>query len=541
MPKVRVMNPEEVSKDCLKRIGWMASVSTNFDKEEHYERVAKKCIEDGHKVPTYGFLFLLEISEVSRTLSHELVRQEQGFYKVQRSQRYTISKPFGDIIPPIPEPCGERVHSRKYYVNQENFLADMYEQGYSLGELGNIYKINEGTLFKILKRYVDIRDLSSSKGINKQYFSEFDNPTKSHILGLIFTDGNIGTHKKGGYFSISQHADEYILLHNICNEIKLKGKVHKAGRDNAINIMIQDDCIYNDLVSLGLIERKTTKTDCSKLFSLLSDDNKRHFIRGVFEGDGHLSIKTKNDCIRDARMSIAGSESMLSTIKDYFIEKGLCSSSKVITKNGNGHSVIFGGKPQVTKIIEWMYKGFNPKFFHSKKMKMACKLSPQILKDFRLVMIRYLNDEFEVTMPRTLLSFTAIWEFYQSIFNSAQSNKRLIYELACSGTYGRDAIQDTRYILPNATHTKLHVAVNLEALMRFGNMRCCSLAQPEMQELAWEIKYAIAEVNPYLGSLIVPMCDKLGYCIDSRCCGKAETKKRIEELIEKGRMYEQLI
>ena len=73
--KVRIMNPEEVSKDCLKRIGWMASVSTNFDKEEHYERVAKKCIEDGHKVPTYGFLFLLEISEVSRTLSHELVRQ----------------------------------------------------------------------------------------------------------------------------------------------------------------------------------------------------------------------------------------------------------------------------------------------------------------------------------------------------------------------------------------------------------------------------------------------------------------------------------
>lgn len=38
--------------------------------------------------PTYGFLFLLEISEVSRTLSHELVRQEQGFYKVQASQRY---------------------------------------------------------------------------------------------------------------------------------------------------------------------------------------------------------------------------------------------------------------------------------------------------------------------------------------------------------------------------------------------------------------------------------------------------------------------
>lgn len=238
--KVRVMNPEEVSKDCLKRIGWMASVSTNFDKEEYYERVAKKCIEDGHKVPTYGFLFLLEISEISRVVSHELVRHEQGFYKVQRSQRY---------------------------VNEDGF-------GYT-----------------------------TPKGLDSAY-------------------------------------------------------------------------VYVPEMRCGI----------------------------------------NFECLQS------------------------------IVENFYSGAVAQGIKPEIA-----------------------------------------------------------------------------------------------RYALTGATHTKLHVAVNLEALMRFGNMRCCSLAQPEMQELAWEIKYAIAEVNPYLGSLIVPMCDKLGYCVDSRCCGKAETKKRIEELIEKGRMYEQLI
>ena len=247
MPKVRVMNPEEVSKDCLKRIGWMASVSTNFDKEEYYERVAKKCIEEGHKVPTYGFLFLLEISETSRIVSHELVRHEQGFYKVQRSQRYVKEDGFGYTTP-------------KEYVG----------------------------------KYIPIK---------------------------IETDWN--------------------------------------------------------------------------------DDGE------PIEWEGTFLTYDK----------------FMRLVNSFYIG-----------------SLEIGIKPEIA-----------------------------------------------------------------------------------------------RYALSNATHTKLHVAVNLEALMRFGNMRCCSLAQPEMQELAWEIKYAIAEVNQYLGSLIVPMCEKLGYCVDSRSCKKAISKEEAFKILNATR------
>lgn len=233
MVKVRVMNPEEISTDSLKRIGWMASVSTNFNKEEHYERVAKKCIDDGHKVPTYGFLFLLEISEISRVVSHELVRHEQGFYKVQRSQRYVKEDGF------------------KYTIPASIKNNDYLENGF---------------------------------------------------INMIYTIANF----------------------------------------------------YEVLLAQGI-------------------------------------------------------------------------------------------KPE-----------------------------------------------------------------------------------------------DARYILPGAVHTKLHVAVNFEGLRRFGNMRCCNLAQPEMRELAWEIKKAITEVSPYFGDKIVPMCEELGYCIDSRCCGKAPKKEEVLEIYKKWKDREDI-
>lgn len=58
--------------------------------------------------------------------------------------------------------------------------------------------------------------------------------------------------------------------------------------------------------------------------------------------------------------------------------------------------------------------------------------------------------------------------------------------------------EDARYILPNATETKIVVTMNARSLLHFFQLRCCSRAQWEIRALAWEMLRQVKEVAPIL-------------------------------------------
>jgi thymidylate synthase (FAD) len=59
-------------------------------------------------------------------------------------------------------------------------------------------------------------------------------------------------------------------------------------------------------------------------------------------------------------------------------------------------------------------------------------------------------------------------------------------------------LEDARYILPNATKTKMVVVVNARALQLFFQRRCCDRAQWEIRELAYEMLKLCQDVAPQL-------------------------------------------
>jgi thymidylate synthase (FAD) len=95
--KVTLINGEELQKN-LELAGWQAKVS--YNSKTPNEKVAKKCIESGHGTPTRGTMrFIFELEEVSRACTHEIVRHHEGFYPVQRSQRYVNEDGFKYVKP----------------------------------------------------------------------------------------------------------------------------------------------------------------------------------------------------------------------------------------------------------------------------------------------------------------------------------------------------------------------------------------------------------------------------------------------------------
>lgn len=84
------------------------------------------------------------------------------------------------------------------------------------------------------------------------------------------------------------------------------------------------------------------------------------------------------------------------------------------------------------------------------------------------------------------------------------------------------AIEDARYVFPNACETKIIFTMNARSLMNFFRHRCCNRAQWEIRELANEMLLQVKQVAPVLFSKCGPSCVN-GICPEGRMtCGKAE-------------------
>ena len=84
----------------------------------------------------------------------------------------------------------------------------------------------------------------------------------------------------------------------------------------------------------------------------------------------------------------------------------------------------------------------------------------------------------------------------------------------------KKAIEDARFVLPNACATKMVCTMNARSLMNFFTHRCCNRAQWEIRELATEMLRLVLEVAPNLFKNAGPACLR-GACSEGKMsCGK---------------------
>jgi len=66
--------------------------------------------------------------------------------------------------------------------------------------------------------------------------------------------------------------------------------------------------------------------------------------------------------------------------------------------------------------------------------------------------------------------------------------------------------EDARYILPNATETKIMVTMNARELLHFFSLRCCERAQWEIRAMALEMLKLVKNIAPVIFRNAGPEC-----------------------------------
>ncbi|MEW6727563.1 MAG: FAD-dependent thymidylate synthase [Bacillota bacterium] len=98
---------------------------------------------------------------------------------------------------------------------------------------------------------------------------------------------------------------------------------------------------------------------------------------------------------------------------------------------------------------------------------------------------------------------------------------------------GKDALEDARFVLPNAAETKFVVTMNARELLHFFTLRCCERAQWEIRALADEMLRLVRAVAPTFFGQAGPACLR-GPCPEGeKNCGRMkEVRQKYRSLCQ---------
>jgi len=140
---------------------------------------------------------------------------------------------------------------------------------------------------------------------------------------------------------------------------------------------------------------------------------------------------------------------------------------------------------------------------------------------------RYVShvERFDAVMPPSIAAHEEakrIFDFTVGVVHQAYS------QLVEMGVQPEDA----RYLLPNATETKVIITMNARELLHFFRLRCCERAQWEIRDMAVGMLKLAKQVAPTIFQTAGPGC-LAGPCPEGEfCCGRiAQVRKQFRSLV----------
>jgi len=127
---------------------------------------------------------------------------------------------------------------------------------------------------------------------------------------------------------------------------------------------------------------------------------------------------------------------------------------------------------------------------------------------------RYVKeDQFDYIIPPTVKNNPAGEELFRDQMAQIQAAYNELLKIVPA--------EDARYVLPNATETKLVVTYNARSLLHFFELRCCQRAQWEIRQLADLMLREVRKVAPLIFKKAGPTCVTQGICFEGKMsCGR---------------------
>lgn len=229
----------------------------------------------------------------------------------------------------------------------------------NIPDLSVMFSLSKSTIHRILKRNKiitrGVSEAQRDKSIIHNFYASYTTDS-CYWAGFLAADGclfklNGRTH----VISITQHLDELEHLKKYARIINFLGKITKSesetsyGKTKWARIQFASKEMFNDLINnFNIVENKSLILN-PPLFE--KEDYISSFIRGYFDGDGHILDK------KYWAIGFTGTKTMLNWIKAKLIDNCGAGNPSIMKENNNKntYSVRFCGRRQTPRIIKWLY------------------------------------------------------------------------------------------------------------------------------------------------------------------------------------------
>ena len=227
------------------------------------------------------------------------------------------------------------VSNKKYSDDLILKLAKEYQNGVSIVTLSKKYNICSGTLLYRFNK-IGIKVNKRKHNFNQHYFENIDTQNKAYILGFLMADGCITKTNKDTHYNnrlfINLSIKDKCVLEFINKELEYNFKITEYipkktySTNPMVKMSINSKLMCLDLSKYGIVNNKTGK----EILPNLSNEMKRHFIRGFFDGDGAVCHRGKNNS--NVSLQFCSNKCMLEQILNYFKDNinivGKCTINK---------------------------------------------------------------------------------------------------------------------------------------------------------------------------------------------------------------------
>ncbi len=242
----------------------------------------------------------------------------------------------------------------KIYKNEKWLIKKHCEERLSAYAIAEICEVYNGTIYNWIKKYKLKRKKTLPRRsktryyLNERYFEKINNSNKAYWLGFIAADGGVGEGKSKRVLRIFLSRKDRCHLEKFKKEVEYEGPIYDGKVKNKEYfysiLQICSHKMVEDLATHGIVANKT------KILKRPDIDKKyyRHWIRGMFDGDGSVSILKQG--------YVAGEFFGTKDVMEFVVENIPGTNTVSKKKNFFGWYHSFGGNGTSKKIYDYMYK-----------------------------------------------------------------------------------------------------------------------------------------------------------------------------------------
>lgn len=242
---------------------------------------------------------------------------------------------------------------------KNNIIVD-YKNNMSIRALEEKYSVTRTSISKFLTELgvkTTVGNHYRKYTHNENFFEVIDNQIKAYWLGFMFADGYI-TNKSNDYgqdqFGICISEIDIKLLEDFIQDLSATNPINRVphyGTDynDCLRVHLTSQKTVDDLISHGCVKQKTLILQPPKD---IPEELVRHFIRGLFDGDGCISSSASPYPTKPYQISFTTTKEIAFWLKE-IIGYGSVFQDKRRAKTWIYN---FGGNQQVKNFCEWIYK-----------------------------------------------------------------------------------------------------------------------------------------------------------------------------------------